>query len=174
MRTLFILAMLFTSLRAEADAGYWLTRNAGILSPENANRRNGELAYRAAYHSFREGARSGGNKVEPLKDRGRWIKKITTMDEIIMYKDAGGNVALQTPDGKWHVTDARGDYAYTKIELPTETDEFSKDVMVAEAKPAKNKGGRSLASIGKPVPATEQKKAKPSTDPVFDNPLLPR
>lgn|GEM_PF-6297025 len=164
-------------INSDGQARYARTgnRSAGIISPENSNRRNGELAYKAAYDSFREGAAQKGNKVEPLENRGRWIKKITTSNAIIMYKDAAGNVALQTPDGKWHVTDARGDYAYTKIELPLERDEPGTKTMLAAAKPdKKKKGGRSLASIGKPVPAIEKKTAKPSGDPVFDNPLLPK
>lgn len=217
MRTLFIAIILFTSVRAEAGANYWLwyprtppgapygnhvvmgnngqwinsdgefryartgTRSAGIISPDNSNRRNGQLAYKAAYDSFREGAALKANKVERLANRGRWIKKITTANQIIMYKDAGGNVALQTPDGKWHITDARGDYAYTKIELPLELEQSAAKEMVAEAKPEnapksvkKKKGGRSLASISKPVAAPEVKAEKPSGDPVFDNPHLPK
>ena len=155
------------------------TRNASLINPENTNRRNGELAYKAAYQSFVEGPQYGlKNKVEPLKNRGRWIKKITTYREIVLYKDAAGNVAVETPDGKWHVTNSRGDYAYTRIDLPMDLVASEQPRMVAKAEPAKKsakkKGGRSLASLEKPVPSEKKPEEKPSSDPVFDNPLLPK
>ncbi len=166
MRALIALVVLL-SPQAEAQSHYWLrhgNESSGVISPENANRRNGQLAYRAAYSSFLEGRAAGKNKVNPLEHRGRWNKKIVTWHGITLYKDAGGNVALQTPDGKWHVTTPRGEYAFTGIELPTEL--TREETTLAGGR---KKDGRAPASTAQPVYAE-----RPSADPVFDNPLLPK
>lgn len=93
------------------------TDNAKILSPRNSDKRNGELAYAAAYSAYHAGARSGTNRVEQAK-AGRWKKRITTARGIVLLTDSWNNVAVRDPNGKWHVTDGKGKYAASSVELP--------------------------------------------------------
>ncbi|MGZ3027771.1 hypothetical protein, partial [Pseudomonas aeruginosa] len=80
-----------------------------------------------------EGKYNGGNKIETIH-QGRWTKKITTPDGIVLYKDAQNNVAVQSPDGAWHVTNPRGEYASSSRELETGSADRQ---MVARAAPAR-------------------------------------
>jgi len=117
-----------------------------VLSAANSDERNGELSYQTAYDSFMEGKFNGGNRVEKVSN-GRWITKITTPDGIVLYKDAAQNVAIQSPDGKWHITDARGQYAATTREL--ETRDQAKEKLAKAKTPAAGGKKAQLAKASK-------------------------
>ncbi len=91
--------------------------SATMLDPLNSDERNGKLAYAAAYSAYQAGREKGTNRVEVAKG-GRWKKRITTERGIVLLTDDWSNVAVRTPDGKWHVTDEKGRYAATSPELP--------------------------------------------------------
>lgn len=93
------------------------TASATMIDPLNSDRRNGRLAYEAAHSAYEAGRAKGTNKVEVAKG-GRWKKKITTERGIVLLTDDWNNVAVRTPDGKWHVTDAKGRYAASSETLP--------------------------------------------------------
>lgn len=93
------------------------TGSARIIHPDNSDSRNGSLAYAAAFSAYRDGREKGTNRVETAKG-GRWKKKITTERGIVLLTDDWNNVAVRTPDGRWHVTDDKGKYAATADELP--------------------------------------------------------
>jgi hypothetical protein len=130
------------------------TRRATVLSPLNSDERNGELSYQTAYDSFVYGRNNGLNRVEKVH-LGRWTRKITTGDGIVLYKDALGAVAVESPDGRWHVTDRTGRYAFSSPGLDTKPPERAvPKTMVAHKKPAKS--GKSLARA---APKTGKKAA---------------
>jgi hypothetical protein len=140
------------------------TQRSAVISMNNTDQHNGEIAYQTAYDSYRYGKSNGLNKVQHVKNGGRWTQKITTGDGIIIFKDQTGNVAVQTPDGRWHVTDARGEYASSGLDLerdlPSKTMVASKDAK----KPAAD--GRKLASVSDKAetaeaPAEEAKSETP-------------
>lgn len=93
------------------------TGSATMIDPMNTDDRNGRLAYAAAYSAYRKGKAKGTNRVETAKG-GRWKKKITTERGIVLLTDDWNNVAVRTPDGKWHVTDDKGRYAASSVRLP--------------------------------------------------------
>lgn len=93
------------------------TPSATMLDPLNSDQRNGRLAYEAAYSAYAAGREKGTNRVEVART-GRWKKKITTERGIVLLKDDWNNVAVRAPDGRWHVTDARGRYAASAERLP--------------------------------------------------------
>jgi hypothetical protein len=150
-----------------SSEGTWMDRDGGrawsnqlhgnekVLSMDNSDERNGELAYQTAFDSFMEGKNTGGNVVEHVKG-SRWSTKITTPDGIVLYKDAAQNVAVQGPDGKWHVTNSRGIYASTSLEL--ESRPMATGSMVAKKQSAPKKKIAKLKKI-KPAEqvATEEK-----------------
>jgi len=92
-------------------------RNTRVLSADNPDDWNGEIAYRTAYESFQRGKESGRNKIESVYIGYRWKKRITTEDGIVLLKDDFNNVAIQSPEGKWHVVNGRGQYAATTPSL---------------------------------------------------------
>lgn len=149
-------------VRLGAD-GQWVQREQGLtraanphlLSVSNSDEHNGEIAYQTAYDSFMEGKRYGGNRVAHLPGE-RWTIKITTADGIVLYKDADRNVAVQSPDGKWHVTNADGRYASSSPSLESGQ---APRTMVAKADPPKKSA---LAKAKKGIAKAKLAKAKPA------------
>ena len=134
------------------------TERSTVISMNNSDQHNGELAYQTAYDSYLFGKKNGLNKVQHVKNGGRWTLKITTGDGIEIYKDLAGNAAVQTPDGRWHMTDSHGEYASSGVDL----DPGSPSKAMVADKDAKKPAveGRQLASVK--MPAAPAEKAAPS------------
>ncbi|MGZ3655980.1 MAG: hypothetical protein ACXVB9_16675 [Bdellovibrionota bacterium] len=138
------------------------TRKATVISAANSDKRNGELAYQTAYGSYLFGKNNGLNQVERLPPGGRWVTKITTGDGIVLYKDAAQNVVVQTPEGKWHVTDRRGEYASTSYELNKVIPE--KEMIAVVNKPVAKKP-KKLAKAKKPAKKIAERKIASASPP---------
>lgn len=174
-----------TDVKLSAD-GAWVDRSgrrvraredskrSTVISMNNSDKRNGELAYQTAYDSYLNGKKKGLNQVQRVKNGGRWTRKITTGDGIVIFKDAAGNAAVQTPDGRWHVTDVHGEYASSSMELeremPSSTMVAKQDVVPKKA--SEEGGGRKPASVSE-IPeekiaekTAEIAEAKPEEKPI--------